>query len=123
MASGIATIATADLVVARLPTPVLRTLAKLFAQSGTTGEAVAPLLPLTPAVDPELFRRVDNGRQPLPMDVAQAVAAQLGVALGTVLGAAGLVTLATGPAPRVPVPPDPLLGDDFLLVPLSPLVT
>lgn len=52
-------------------------------------------------------------RQPLPIDVAKLLAVALAVDVGTVLGAAGLVTQMTGPVYRRALPPDVLLGDAF----------
>lgn len=98
-----------------------RSLAHLFATtgSGLTGAQVAALLPFD--VDPELFARVDAGRQPLPADVVEAVAHALGVDIGTVEGMAKLVTPLRGPFHRRPLPPDPVLGDAFLLPALAML--
>ena len=83
-----------------------RSLQRLFLDNGTTPEAVAAAMPFY--VDPALFYRVDSQRQPLPADVAKAVAVVLGVDLGTVRGAARLVTAVVGEYVRRPLPPDPL---------------
>ncbi len=50
-------------------------------------------------------------RQPLPVDVAKLIANALATDVGSVLGAAGLVTYKTGPIYRRAVPPDLLRGD------------
>lgn len=92
-----------------------RSLRRLFVDHGTTPEAVAALLPFP--VDPALFYRVDAGRQPLPADVAEAVARVLVkdfagnpvvVDPGTVKGYAKLVTSARGEFVRRPLPPLPI---------------
>jgi hypothetical protein len=92
-----------------------RSLQRLFIDHGTTPEAVAALLPFP--VDPALFYRVDAQRQPLPADVAEAIARVLTtdfagrptrVDVGTVNGMARLVTRERGEHVRRPLPPDPL---------------
>lgn len=82
-------------------------LGALIANAGTTPGALSQLLDL----DPLFLVRVIAKRQPLPVDVARLLAIPLKVDAGTVMGAAGFVTTETGPIFRVPVPPDPLLGD------------
>jgi len=98
-----------------------RSLRRLFIDHGTTPEAVAALLPFF--VDPALFYRVDAKRQPLPADVAEAVARVLVkdfagnptvVDPGTVNGYARLTTKARGEYVRRPLPPDPLANPNAL---------
>lgn len=92
-------------------------LASLFAAAGTTAGRVAAAMPWP--LDPQLFTRIDNGRQPLPMDVAEQLVRVLGVDLGTVLSEAKQSTPLRGARVRVPVPPDPLRGDEFIIQPLG----
>lgn len=57
----------------------------------------------------ELFERVEQGRQPLPVDVAAEVAVVTGTNVNELLASAFLNTEATGPQARRPLPP--LLGE------------
>jgi hypothetical protein len=100
---------------ANVDASVPSTLAGLFAAKGYTSSTAA----LAIGVDPTFVSRVLARRQPLPIDVARALAALLGQSLGTIVGAAGLVTNRTGPAYQVAVPPDLLLGDVITAVPLG----
>jgi hypothetical protein len=110
-----------------------RSLQRLFADHGTTPEAVAALLPFP--VDAALFYRVDAQRQPLPADVAEAIARVLvvdyagrptRVDVGTVNGMARLVTSARGEHVRRPLPPNPIanpspfFGEQYQPPELSP---
>jgi hypothetical protein len=101
-----------------------RSLQRLFADYGTTPEAVAASLPF--AVDATLFYRVDSQRQPLPADVAEAVARALGTDVGTVNGMARLVTRERGERARRPLPPlpisnpSPFFGEQYQPQELSP---
>ena len=110
-----------------------RSLQRLFADHGTTPEAVAAMLPFP--VDPALFYRADAQRQPLPADVAEAIARVLvvdfagrptTVDVGTVRADARLVTSARGEYVRRPLPPDPVanpspfFGEQYQPPELSP---
>jgi hypothetical protein len=113
-----------------------RSLQRLFLDHGQTPEGVAAAIrTLDPPVDPTLFYRVDAQRQPLPADVAAAVAEVLvadwqgnpvAVDVGTVNGMARLVTAKTGAYYRRPLPPQPVanpspfFGEAFQPPELSP---
>ena len=106
MATDSSALATSAQIAALTQAGLARSLQRLFLDNGTSPEAVAAAMPFP--VDPALFYRVDAGRQPLPADVAAAVAQFLGVDAGTVSGAARLVTAVTGEYVRRPLPPYPL---------------
>lgn len=82
-------------------------LGDLIAAAGTSTGALAVQI----GVDSTFLDRVVAQRQPLPIDVAKLIAKALGTDVGTVQGAAGLVTQQTGPIYRRAVPPDLLRGD------------
>lgn len=87
-------------------------LRELAAAHGRTLDQLAGAV----GVDALLFLRVDAGRQGLPRSVAGRVAGVLGVGLGDVLGAAGLVTEVEGPRAEVPLPLDVLrYGDPYIV--------
>jgi hypothetical protein len=107
--------------------PILRiTFDDFFTGLGTSTDLIASQI----GVDRVLFRRVDQGRQPLPLAVAKLVVAvvppttrvvQVGtttstevlprVHLADVLGVARSWTPLDSPLLRTPLPPDTLLGD------------
>lgn len=84
-------------------------IAALALERGTTSEALA----LAIGVSPLLFTRIDQGRQGLPVDLVPAMAALLGVAVGTVEQAAFLLLRSNNPTGRIPRPPRLELGDSF----------
>ncbi len=88
------------------------TLPALFAAHGVKVFDVARAL----GVPFELVQRIVDRRQPLPVDLAHQLAAFLGESFGTVQGCAGLVTPITGPLTRIPLAPNPDLGESFPVV-------
>lgn len=90
----------------------IRTLAALFADYGQTVSTMAALVEIAyPEVTADLFERVDQGVQPLPSEVAQTIAAALGLTTPEVLGRARFVTYLAGPDYRKARPPD--FGAEF----------
>lgn len=87
-------------------------LATLFTANGFTGPQVAiALAPALGPVDPLLFERVDQGRQPLPIIVANAIAIVLGVEPVDVVAESSSIIEDVRGISRLPRPPR--LGDDF----------
>lgn len=87
-------------------------LATLFAANNTTGPEMA--LALSAAfgfLDPLLFVRVDQGRQPLPKIVVDAIANRLGVNPVDVVREVTKTIVDVRAISRTPLPP--LLGDEF----------
>ena len=83
----------------------------LFASRSVTGQWVAQNLPFV--TDPALFDRVDNRRQPLPLDVAQQIATLFGIDVAVVRQAAGYCTNQTGRRIRQASPADLLIGEKY----------
>ena len=95
-------------------------LASVITAAGWTVEAVAGKLGLSPT----LFVRIDAGRQALPIDVAEAIARVIGVAVAEVVTAAGRASgISSVHVPfaskAVPVRPD--LGEPIPTVRLAPV--
>lgn len=91
-------------------------MAEFFARLGTTGQAVAAAV----GVDALLFERVDHGRQPLPLFVAEAIAPVVGAQVGEVIYAAGQWTTSEDEIAARPLPPDPLYGESIPQRPIVP---
>jgi len=113
-----------DAVVAAVePLPTLQDLA-LSAPNPTSLDDLAPAV----GVRPELLHRVSRGRQPLPAQLVDPIAAVLGVQRGEVIGAAGAILdtggsiaegISYGASALIPLPPDRLLGDPIYFRPTA----
>ncbi len=79
-------------------------LAALFVTNGTTADAVAAELGL----DPALFDRIEDGTQPLPLDLVDEITAVTDIGRGEIVEAVAFVTVHEGPEARYPRPPPPL---------------
>lgn len=88
-------------------------LQSLFSEQGQTYVSIAGLIAsaFPNGLDPTLLERADTGRQPLPIEVAQPIAEQLGLQLGDVLAEVPSATRLKGVAVRRPLPAIPELGE------------
>ncbi len=92
-----------------LQDPVSRTLDDLARRAGTTRALVATAC----GVDPLLFERVDQGRQPMPLSVVVSIASLLRIPMWMARAACRSWTDQIDARLRNPKPPRPILGDSL----------
>ncbi len=102
-----------------LGTTLITTTPETFEQLAAAAGLTLGQLAQAVDCDPEIFRRVAQARQPLAADLAERIAAALGVGVGVVQGVAKYVTPLRGLALSKPGPSDVARGDDFPTVPLA----